>query len=189
MITPTIDSGHFAERAQQIKGQIPTLLTQWGLLPNFNRWRLAQDPETGMVVLFGVLNSRYITTHSATPLDRYFDPRLLRNLEKELQVRILPSTGDGLRYTFLLDAGKIGLLPGYQEIFENQAEYQAAPKDDVLHQRISRLLKMAEDIETLSNTTETPTPDTVDEAKFNQQMADYEANPDHNASKKETHHE
>lgn len=190
MITQTVDPFHFVRRAQQIKAQIPILLSQWGLLSNFKRWRLAQDPETGMVVLFGVLNNRYIAAHSATPLGNYFDPRLLRDLEKELQVKVLPSTDDGLRYAFLLEMGNVGLLPAPAQTLEHEPSFQAANNDApadtdpaILHQRVSRLLKIAEDIEALSNVAEEPEPIEIDKAKFNQQMADYEANPDHDGSK------
>src|SRR5512135_925565 len=98
MITPIVDSPQFIRRARQIKAQIPLILSQWGLLPKFKRWRLAQDPGSGMVVLFGVLNNQYIATHTTTPFSNYFDPRLLRDLAAELHVQVISSANDGLRY-------------------------------------------------------------------------------------------
>src|SRR5512140_375767 len=109
MITPTVNLDHFISRAQQIKAQAPAILSQWGLLPKFKRWRLAQDPGTGMVVLFGVLNSKYIATHATTPFSDYFDPRLLHDLARELHVQVISSANDGLRYAFILERGQLGI--------------------------------------------------------------------------------
>jgi hypothetical protein len=75
-------------------------------------WRLAQDPGTGLVVLFGVLNDTYIATHTQTPFGAYFDPRLLHDLTTDLQVQVVPSNSDGLRYAFILDCGRLGEAPG-----------------------------------------------------------------------------
>jgi hypothetical protein len=111
MITQAVDPHHYVRRARQIKARIPVILSQWGLIPKFKRWRLAQDPETGMVILFGVLNSKYITTHTTTPFSDYFDPRLLRDLETELHVQVISSTNDGLRYAFILERGQIDIEP------------------------------------------------------------------------------
>lgn len=47
-----IDPRHFDQKAQQLKDQVSAVLTKWELIPTFKRWRLTQDPETGMVVLF-----------------------------------------------------------------------------------------------------------------------------------------
>jgi hypothetical protein len=111
MMKPTIDSHHFDRKARQIKGQVSTVLTKWGLLPRFKRWRLAQDPGTGMIVLFGVLNNRYIATHTTIQFRDYFDPRLLHDLANELQVQVVSCNSDGLRYAFILDRGRIDHLP------------------------------------------------------------------------------
>jgi hypothetical protein len=105
MITQAIDPHHFIRRARQIKALIPGLLSQWGLLPKFKRWRLAQDPGTGMVVLFGVLDNKYIATHTTTPFSDYFDERLMRDLASELKVQVISSSNDGLRYAFVLEKG------------------------------------------------------------------------------------
>jgi hypothetical protein len=113
MITQTVDPHHFVRRARQIKARIPVILSQWGLVPKFKRWRLAQDPETGMVILFGVLNNKYIATHTKTPFSDYFDPRLLHDLATELQVQVIPSANDGLRYAFILERGQIDMEPAH----------------------------------------------------------------------------
>lgn len=107
MITPTIDPHYFDQKALRIRAQVSTVLAKWGLLPRFKRWRLTQDPGTGMIVLFGILNNRYI----ATPFSDYFDPRLLRDLANELQVQVVSCNSDGLRYAFILDRGELGTLP------------------------------------------------------------------------------
>ena len=111
MITRIVDPNHFYRRARQIRARVLVILSQWGLAPKFNRWRLTQDPETGLVVLFAVLNHNYIATHTATPFSDYFDPRFLHDLEDDLQVQVVSCNSDGLRYAFILDRGQIDLLP------------------------------------------------------------------------------
>jgi hypothetical protein len=111
MITQTIDPPNFDQKARQIRAQVLTILTKWGLLPRFKRWRLTQDPGTGMIVLFGILNNRYIATHTSIPFSDYFDPRLLHDLANELQVQVVSCNSDGLRYAFILDRGQLGKLP------------------------------------------------------------------------------
>ena len=99
------------EKSRQIRDQVSTTLTKWGLLPRFKRWRLTQDPDTGMVVLFGILNNRYIATHTSIPFGDYFDPRLLHDLANELQLQVVSCVSDGLRYAFILDRGRFDKLP------------------------------------------------------------------------------
>jgi hypothetical protein len=111
MVTQIVDPNHFQQRVRQIKARIPVILSQWGLSSKFNRWRLTQDPETGLVVLFAVLNHKYIATHTATPFSDYFDPRLLHDLANDLHVQIVSCSSDGLRYAFILDRGQIDTLP------------------------------------------------------------------------------
>jgi len=101
----------FNQQSRQIRDQVSIILTNWGLWPRFKRWRLTQDPETGMVVLFGILNNRYIATHTSIPFSDYFDPRLLHDLAAELEVQVVACIGDGLRYAFILDRGQFGKLP------------------------------------------------------------------------------
>ncbi len=111
MTIQTVDPRHITQRTRQIKAQVSNVLTKWGLLPRFKRWRLTQDPETGMVVLFGILNNRYIATHTSIPFSDYFDPRLLHDLANELQVQVVSCNSDGLRYAFILDRGQLGIIP------------------------------------------------------------------------------
>ena len=107
MITQAIDPQYFNQKALRIRAQVSIVLAKWGLLPRFKRWRLTQDPGTGMIVLFGILNNRYI----ATPFSDYFDPRLLHDLAHELQVQVVSCNSDGLLYAFILDRGEFGRLP------------------------------------------------------------------------------
>lgn len=111
MTTETIDPQHFAQKARQIRAQVSTVLTRWGLLPRFKRWRLTQDPGTGMVVLFGILNNRYIATHTSIPFRDYFQPGVLHDLADALQVQVVSCNSDGLRYAFILDRARLGKLP------------------------------------------------------------------------------
>lgn len=111
MRTQTIEADRFDQQAQLIKTQVATVLTKWGLLPRFKRWRLTQDPDTGMVVLFGILNNRYIATHTSIPFGDYFDPRLLHDLANELQVQVVSCNSDGLRYAFVLERGQVEKVP------------------------------------------------------------------------------
>ena len=111
MIIQTNDQNQFNQKAWRIRRQVSKILTKWGLLPRFKRWRLTQDPDTGMVVLFGILNNKYIATHTPIPFSNYFDPRLLHDLANELQVQIVSCNSDGLRYAFILDRGQLDNLP------------------------------------------------------------------------------
>ena len=111
MTTETIDPQDFAQKARQIRAQVSTVLTRWGLLPRFKRWRLTQDPGTGMVVLFGILNNRYIATHTSIPFRDYFQPGVLHDLADALQVQVVSCNSDGLRYAFILDRARLGKLP------------------------------------------------------------------------------
>jgi len=111
MTIETIDPQHFAQKARQIRAQVSTVLTRWGLLPRFKRWRLTQDPGTGMVVLFGILNNRYIATHTSIAFRDYFQPGVLHDLADALQVQVVSCNSDGLRYAFILDRARLGKLP------------------------------------------------------------------------------
>jgi hypothetical protein len=115
MIIQTNDQNQFNQKAWRIKTQASTILTKWGLLPRFKRWRLTQDPDTGMVVLFGILNNKYIATHTSIPFSDYFDPRLLHDLTNELQIQVVACNSDGLRYAFVLERGSLGKLPTHIE--------------------------------------------------------------------------
>ena len=111
MINLTIDPQYYDQTAWQIRAQVSVILKKWGLLPRFKRWRLAQDPGTGMIVLFGILNNRFIAMHSSTPFSDYFDPRLLHDLADELHIHVVSCNSDGLRYAFVLERGQIDVLP------------------------------------------------------------------------------
>jgi len=111
MIIQTNDQNQFNQKAWRIRTQVSTILKKWGLLPRFKRWRLTQDPDTGLIVLFGILNNKYIATHTSIPFSDYFDPRLLHALATELQVQIVSCNSDGLRYAFILERGLLSKLP------------------------------------------------------------------------------
>ncbi|HKI54853.1 MAG TPA: hypothetical protein VJ987_12070 [Anaerolineales bacterium] len=111
MITPTIEPHHFDREARRIRKKVSTILTRRGLLPRFKRWRLTQDPDTGMIVLFGILNNRYIAKHTSIPFSDYFDPGLLNDLANEMQLQVVACNSDGLRYAIILDRGSLGKLP------------------------------------------------------------------------------
>jgi hypothetical protein len=167
MITQTINGNHFNQKSRQIRDQVSIVLTNWGLLPRFKRWRLTQDPDTGMVVLFGILNNRYIATHTSIPFSDYFDPRLLHDLANELQVQVVFCTGDGLRYAFILDRGRFVKLPTHVDYpfidngkalvrvvyGDNPQSTQATPADvaivddhTLVHQGVGAFLKVFDDI-------------------------------------------
>jgi hypothetical protein len=107
---PITDPQHFGQKATRIRAQAASVLRRWGLQPRFKRWRLTQDSSTSMVVLFGILNNKYIATHTSTPFSNYFDPHLLHDLANELQVQVVSCNSDGLRYAFILDHGQIDVL-------------------------------------------------------------------------------
>ncbi len=109
----TINPRHFDQKTRRIRSQVSAVLKKWGLIPRFKRWRLTQDPDTGMVVLFGILNENYIATHTSIPFGNYFDPPLLHDLANELQIQVVSCNSDGLRYAFILDRGELGELPSH----------------------------------------------------------------------------
>ena len=166
MITPTIDPNYFDQKARQIRAQVSTILTKWGLLPRFKRWRLTQDPDTGMIVLFGILNNRYIATHTSTPFSDYFDSRLLHDLANDLQVQVVACNSDGLRYAFILDRGQFGRLPTHVDypfidngkllvrvVYSDNEQSVPVPPVDIamddhalVHQGVGAFLKVFDDI-------------------------------------------
>ena len=171
MITQTIDPHYFDQKALRIRAQVSAVLAKWGLLPRFKRWRLTQDPSTGMVVLFGILNNRYI----ATPFSDYFDPRLLHDLANELQVQVVSCNSDGLRYAFILDRGEFGRLPTHidfplidngdndkllvRDVYSDTQQSMPAPPADsamvddhaLVHQGVGAFLKVFDDIKLRDN--------------------------------------
>jgi len=204
MITPqTNDPQHFNQKARRIRAQVSTVLTKWGLLPRFKRWRLTQDPDTGMIVLFGILNDRYIATHTSIPFSDYFLPRLLHDLANELQVQIVSCNSDGLRYAFILDRGQLGILPTHIDfpfidngkllvrvVYSDRPQAVPAPPVDTamvddqtfVRQVVEAFLKVFDDIKlkddaVLQLSAQNP-PDIVviDEDEFHKRVAEHEAN-------------
>ncbi len=204
MITPqTNDPQHFNQKARRIRAQVSTVLTKWGLLPRFKRWRLTQDPDTGMIVLFGILNDRYIATHTSIPFSDYFLPRLLHDLANELQVQIVSCNSDGLRYAFILDRGQLGILPTHIDfpfidngkllvrvVYSDRPQAVPAPPVDTVmvddqtfvRQVVGAFLKVFDDIKlkddaVLQLSAQNP-PDIVviDEDEFHKRVAEHEAN-------------
>jgi hypothetical protein len=200
-MTHTIDPYHFDQEALRIRTQVPIILTKWGLLPRFKRWRLTQDPDTGMIVLFGILNNRYIATHTSIPFSNYFDPRLLRDLADELQVQVVSCNSDGLRYAFILDRGQFGRLPTHIDFpfvangkllarvvySDNPHQSEAAPPVDIamvddhtlVRQGVGAFLKVFDDIKLRDDAAQVSAqnpPDIVviDAAEFNKRVAEHE---------------
>jgi len=203
MTIQPIDPRQFAQKARQIRAQASAILTRWGLLPRFKRWRLTQDPGTGMVVLFGILNNRYIATHTSIPFSNYFDPRLLHNLANELQVQIVSCNSDGLRYAFILDRGQLGKLPTHIDfpfikngkllarvVYSNNPPSMPAPPVDLatvddhslVQQGVGAFLKVFDDIKLRDEAASQlfahnlPDIEVIDEDEFNKRVAENEAN-------------
>jgi hypothetical protein len=198
MMTHTIDSYNFDQEARRIRAQVSTVLKKWGLLPRFKRWRLTQDPDTGMIVLFGILNNRYIATHTSIPFSNYFDPRLLRDLADELKVQVVSCNSDGLRYAFILDRGQFGRLPThidfpfidngkllarvvYSDNLESMPDPPAAIADDqaLVRQGVGAFLKVFDDIKIRDDAAQLSAqspPDIVviDEDEFNRRVTERE---------------
>ncbi|MBL8102843.1 MAG: hypothetical protein JNM02_09965 [Anaerolineales bacterium] len=203
MRTQTIDLHPFDLRTRQIRAQVATVLKRWNLLPRFKRWRLAQDPDTGMIVLFGILNNGYIANHTTTPFSDYFDPRVLHDLANELQLQVVSCNSDGLRYAFILDRGQLVKLPSHIDypfidngrlkvrvVYENTPEPAPVPLVDAamldertfVRQVAGAFLKVFDDIKlrdevALKLSAQTP-PDIViiDEDEFNKRVAEHEVN-------------
>ena len=203
MTKQMVDPRQFAQKARQIKTQVPAVLKRWGLLPRFKRWRLTQDPGSGMVVLFGVLNNRYIATYTSIPFRDYFDPRVLRDLANELQVQIVSCHTDELRYAFILDRARLGKLPTHIDypflekdkllvrvVYGDQPPFPAAPPvereivDDhtLVSQGVGAFLKVFDDIKLREEAALHLSPEkapaivVIHEDEFNRRIAEHEAN-------------
>lgn len=201
-MTQITDPRHFDLQVRRIRATVSTVLTKWGLLPRFKRWRLTQDPDTGMIVLFGILNNNYIAKHTSIPFSNYFDSRLLTDLSNELQVQIVSCNSDGLRYAFVLDRGKLDILPTHVDfpfvdngkvavrVVYKDIPQSIAPPVDVatptdrrfVSQVAGAFLKVFDDIKlrddaALMLSAQNP-PDVViiDEVEFNQRVAEHEVN-------------
>lgn len=193
MTPQAVDPRHFIRRMRQIRATLPDVLTRWGLLPKFKRWRLAQDPDTGTVILFGVLDNHYIATHTTTPFSNYFEPRLLHDLATELGAQVIPSASDGLRYAFILDKGQFEIQPSINNrpisqslshvqkiVVDNQPPprkaFVLAEEHRLEHEKLDRFLKIADALEAEKNDGAQPVPEILlmNEAEFKKIMAEYE---------------
>jgi hypothetical protein len=204
MMTPeTIDQQHFDQDIRRIRAQVSTVLKKWDLLPRFKRWRLTQDPSTGMIVLFGILNNGYIATHTSIPFNDYFDPRVLHDLANELQVEVVSCNSDGLRYAFILDRGQLRKLPTHIDFpfidngkllvrvvySENPPSTPTPPVDSTMvddhtqmRQGVKAFLKVLDDIKLKDDAAlqfsaqHLPDIVVIDEEEFNKRVAEREAN-------------
>ena len=203
MTIQTIDPRHINQKTRQVRAQVSNVLTKWGLLPRFKRWRLTQDPDTGIVVLFGILNNKYIATHTSIPFSDYFDPRLLHDLANELQVQVVSCNSDGLRYAFVLDRGQLGELPSHIDfpfidngkvsarvVYKDKSQPVPVPPVEVsivedrtfVHQVVGAFLKVFDDIKLKDDAalqlSAQNSPDVViiDEDDFRKRVAEHEAN-------------
>ena len=199
MTTQMVDPHQYVKKTRLLRTQVSTVLKKWGLLPRFKRWRLTQDPETGMIVLFGILNNKYIAEHTSIPFSNYFDPRLLHDLANELQVQVVSCNSDGLRYAFVLDRGKLGKLPTHIDfpfiddgkllarvVYEKShqsAPVEVAAVDDhaLVHDGVGAFLKIFDDIKQRDDAA-SPEPAqaqpgivVINEEDFNKRVAEHEA--------------
>ena len=202
-MTQTIDPHHIDQQARQIRAQVSTILRKRGLLPRFKRWRLTQDPDTGMIVLFGILNNSHIATHTSIPFSDYFDPRLLHDLANELQVQVVSCNSDGLRYAFILDRGQLGKLPTHIDypfidngkllvrvVYRDAPQSMPAPPVDIakvddhtlVRQGVGAFLKVFDDIKLRDDAAlqlaaqYPPEVVVIDEDEFKKRVAEHEAN-------------
>lgn len=198
-----VDPRHFDQKAQQIKAQTMTTLTRWGLLPRFKRWRLTQDPETGMVVLFGILNNKYIAEHTSIPFSDYFAPKILHDLANELQVQVVSCNSNGLRYAFILDRGSFGKLPTHIDypfidkgkvvvrvVFSDIQPPVPVPPVDTLPLNDNKFMrqiagaflkvfediKLRDDVALLLSAQNPPDIAIIDELEFNKRILEHEVN-------------
>jgi hypothetical protein len=200
---PTIEPHHFEQEARRIRKKVSAILTKWELLPRFKRWRLTQDPDTGMIVLFGILNSRYIATHTSIPFSNYFDPRLLDDFAKNMQLQVVSCNSDGgLRYAFILDRGSLGKIPTHIDfpfiaddkplirvVYSDPPQTVTIPPpidiamtDDqmLVRQGVGAFLKVFDDIQ-LRDDAAQPSAQSqpgimlIDEGEFNKRVAEHEA--------------
>jgi hypothetical protein len=148
-----------------------------------------------MVVLFGILNNRYIATHTSIPFSDYFDPRLLHDLANELQVQVISCVSDGLRYAFILDRGRFGKLPTHVDypfidngkvlvrvVYGDPTQPAETPIVDdqaLVHEGVGAFLKVFDDIkrrDEAATTSAQKLPDLVliDEDEFKKRVVEQE---------------
>ena len=197
----TIEPHHFEQEARRIRIQVATILTKWGLLPRFKRWRLTQDPDTGMIVLFGILNNRYIATHTSIPFSNYFDPSVIADLAKNIQLQVVSCNSDGLRYAFILDRGSLGKIPTHIDyplivddkplirvVYSDPPQAVTIPPVDtaiaddqmLVRQGVGAFLKVFDDIQLRDEAAQIsaqspPEIAVIDEDEFNKRVAEHEA--------------
>jgi hypothetical protein len=202
-MTRTIEQENYDHETQRIRAGVSTILKKWGLLPRFKRWRLAKDPDTGMIVLFGILNNGYIATHTSIPFSDYFRPSLLHDLANQLQVQVVSCNTDGLRYAFILDRGRLDSLPthidypyvdngklAFRVVYRDNppltpaslAEIKTVDDHSLVHRGVGAFLKVFDDIQLRNDAAAQlagqALPDIVliDEAEFDRRVAEHEAN-------------
>lgn len=198
-----IDPRHYDQKARQLKTRVMTVFTKWGLKPRFKRWRLTQDSETGMVVLFGVLNDKYIAEHTSIPFSDYFAPRFLHDLANELQVQVVSCTSESLRYAFILDRGSFGMLPSHVDypfvnngkvmvrvVFEDDPQPDPVPKVETLvltdnrfmrqvagaFMKVFEDIKLRDDAALLLSAQNPPDIVIINQEEFNTRVAEHEVN-------------
>ena len=200
MTIQTVNPFEFGKRAQQIRAQVALVLKRWGLLPRFKRWRLTQDPETGMAVLFGILNNKFIATHTSIPFSDYFAPPLLHDLANEVKVQVVSCNSDTLRYAFVLERGQIKALPTHIDypftegdqlfarvIYEKKSAVSGLEETPIVDQPsddegIGAFLKVFDDIKRKDHVVINRTPQkipsilSIDPNEFNKRVATHEAN-------------
>jgi len=201
-MTRTIEQENFDHETQRIRAGVSTVLKNRGLLPRFKRWRLAKDPDTGMIVLFGILNNGYIAAHTSIPFSDYFRPSLLHDLANQLQVQVVSCNTDGLRYAFILDRGRLDKLPTHidfpymdngkltvrvvyhdipQSIPAESANVKTVEDHNLVHRGVGAFLKVFDDIQLRNDAaaqlSSQALPDIVviDEDEFNRRVAEHEA--------------
>jgi hypothetical protein len=194
--TQTIDPHYYDQLTRRIRLQVSAVLKKWELLPRFKRWRLTQDPDTGMIVLFGILNNTYIAAHTSLHFRDYFEPRVLHDLADELKLQVVSCNCDGLRYAFILERGSLGQLPTHidypfldgDKVFV-RVVYGDKPvppvavevMDDqtLVNQGVAALVKIVDDNKSRSEAALklsaqiTPIVITIDEEEFNKKVAEH----------------
>jgi hypothetical protein len=106
MMSQKVELDYFHQVARQIRTSLPTKLARWGLTPKFNRWHLTKDLDSGMVVLFAVMNVRDIS-----PRTSFFASQLLSDLTNDFRMQVAPCTNDGPSQAFILDRGHVDTSP------------------------------------------------------------------------------
>jgi len=197
-MTQTFDGNYSVQKTRKIRSQVASILTKRGLLPRFKRWRLTQDPGTGMIILFGILNNKYIAAHTTIPFSDYFDPRILHDLANELQIQVVSCNSDGLRYAFILDRGSLGKLPTHIDfpyidqgklvmrvVYDKTPRPASAPPVDealvddhaLVHEGVGAFIKVFDDIKLRKDVASPPQlPEVVviEKNEFDKRVAEHE---------------